>query len=88
MVPKADGTWRTCGDFRCLNTTIVPDRYSLPAIADFSAWIAGSKFFSKLDLQKGYFQIPMHPADIPKTAIVTPFGLFEFLCLSFWQDLW
>ena len=45
MVPKTDGTWRPCGDFRCLNTATVPDRYPLPAFADFSARIAGSKFF-------------------------------------------
>ena len=83
MVPKPDGTWRPCGDFGHLDTATVPDRYPLPAVVDFSARIAGSMFFSKLDLQKGYFQIPMRPADIPKTAIITPFGLFEFLCLPF-----
>ena len=75
MVPKPDGTWRPCGDFRRLNTVTVPDRYPLPA--------TGLKFFSKLDLQKGYFQIPMLPADIPQTAIITPFGLFKFLRLPF-----
>ena len=83
MVPKPDGTWRPCGDFRCLNTATVPDRYPLPVVAYFSARIAGSTFFSKLDLQRGYFQIPKRPADFPKTAIITPFGLFEFLRLPF-----
>ena len=42
-----------------------------------------SKFFPKLNLQKGYIQIPMRPADVPKTAIITPFGLFKFLHLPF-----
>jgi hypothetical protein len=37
----------------------------------------------KIDLRKGYYQIFMHPDDIPKTAIITPFGLFEFLHLPF-----
>jgi hypothetical protein len=50
---------------------------------DFSARVTGCKFFSKIDLRKGYFQIFMHPDDIPKTAIITPFGLFEFLRLPF-----
>jgi hypothetical protein len=39
------------------------------------------QFFSEIDLRKGYFQIFMHPDDIPKTAIIAPFGLFEFLRL-------
>ena len=45
MAPKPDGTWRPCGDFRCLNTATFPDRYPLPAVADFSTRIAGSIFF-------------------------------------------
>ena len=83
MVKKKDGSWRPCGDYRRLNNVTIPDRYPLPNIADFSARISGSKFFSKLDLQKGYYQVPMAPDDIKKTAIITPFGMFEFLRLPF-----
>jgi hypothetical protein len=50
---------------------------------DFSARVAGCKVFSKIDLRKGYYQIPMHPADIRKIAICTPVGLFEFRRMPF-----
>jgi hypothetical protein len=46
---------------------------------DFQERIAGCTIFSKVDLHKGYHQILMHPGDIPKTPIATPFRLFEIL---------
>ncbi len=49
---------------------------------DFSARVTLVQFFAKIDLRKVYFKIFMHPCDKSKTAIITTFGLFEFLCLS------
>ncbi len=83
MVRKPDGSWRPCGDFRRLNLITVPDKYPLPRMEDLSARLAGCKVFSKLDLKQGYHQIPMRPADISKTAIITPFGLFEYTRMPF-----
>jgi len=80
---KPDGSWRPCGDYRRLNLVTTKDSYPLPNMADFAERLEGCVIFSKVDLRKGYHQIRMHAADIPKTAIITPFGLWEFLRMTF-----
>jgi cleavage and polyadenylation specificity factor subunit 1 len=82
-VPKKDGSWRPCGDYRRLNTATTDDRYPLPHIQSFNEHLCGKRVFSSLDLRKGYYQIPVRGEDVPKTAVITPFGLFEFLRMPF-----
>ena len=75
MVPKKD--------FRRLNMVTEPDRNLLPNMLDFADWLSGCTVFSKIDLRKGYWQVPVHSNDISKTAVITPFGLYEFLRMAF-----
>ncbi|XP_065336843.1 uncharacterized protein LOC135937612 [Cloeon dipterum] len=82
-VSKNDGSWRDCGDYRMLNVRTVPDRYPIPNIQDATAKLSGCTVFSVLDLPKAFYHIPVNPPDIPKTAITTPFGLFEFIYMPF-----
>ena len=81
-VRKPDGSWRPCGDF---HTDFVTDddRYPIRNLEDFNAELAGKRIFSKIGLVKGYHQVPVAMEDVPKTAIITPFGLFEFVRMPF-----
>ncbi|XP_032687537.1 uncharacterized protein LOC116851826 [Odontomachus brunneus] len=79
IVPKDQGGWRTTGDYRRLNAQTVSDRYPVPRIDDILQRMHGKRVFSTIDLVRAYHQIPIAPEDVPKTAVTTPFGLFEFL---------
>jgi hypothetical protein len=83
MVLKKDISWQPCGNYCCLNLVTTPDKYPLPNILDLSNSLLGCTVFSKIDLVKGYHQIPVATIDIPKTAISTPFGLFEYFFTLF-----
>ena len=78
VTTKPNGGWRVCGDYRRLNNLTKDDRYPVRSIMDFTAELHSKSIFSKIDLMKGYHQIPVAEDDIRKTAVITPFGLFVF----------
>ena len=72
-------TWRMCISYVKLNSkTLNRIAYRLPRISDLLERISGARYFSKLDLLNGYYQVRMRAQDVPKTAFTTPYGNFEF----------
>ena len=80
---KRDGTIRLCIDYCSLNEVTIKNKYPLPKIEDLFDQLSGAKVFSKIDLRSGYYQLKIRPQDIPKTAFVTRYGLYECTVMSF-----
>jgi hypothetical protein len=83
FVSKKDGTQRLCVDYRALNEVTVKNKYPLPRIDDLFNQLRGACVFSKIDLRSGYHQLKDRECDIPKTAFVSRYGLYEFTVMSF-----
>ena len=83
LVRKKDGSCRFCIDFRSLNKITVFDAEPIPNVEDLFVRLAHSRFFTKIDLAKGYWQILVIPEDRPKTAFATHQGLFQFIRMPF-----
>jgi hypothetical protein len=83
FVEKKDGTKRMCIDYRSLNEVTFKNKDPLPRIKDLFDQLRGASVFSKIDLRSGYHQLRIRPSDIPKTAFITKYGLYEFNVMSF-----
>ncbi|CAI5640726.1 unnamed protein product [Oreochromis niloticus] len=83
MVRKKTGGWRPCVDYRRLNAVTRKDSYPLPRIDDALDYIAGSSWFSSLDLRSGYWQVELAAEARPKTAFTIGQGLWQFRVMPF-----
>lgn len=83
LVKKTSGAIRPCIDYRKLNATVKPDGFPIPRVQDCLDAVAGSTLFSSFDLTSRYFQIPLKPEDIPKTAFCCKYGHFEMTRMPF-----
>lgn len=83
LVPKKDGSMRFCVDFRKLNAVTKRDIYPLPIIEEVVSRLSGSTVFTKLDLESGFWQVPVAERDQEKTAFTVPDGAFQFNRMPF-----
>jgi hypothetical protein len=83
LVPKPDGSTRMCIDYKGLNKITVTDAFPMTRIDDIFDKLNGARFYSKLDLKSGYWQILMAEEDIHKTAFICKEGLYEWIRLPF-----
>ncbi len=83
LVPKTDGSVRFCVDYRKVNAVSKFDAYPMPRVDELLDRLGAARFYSTLDLTKGYWQIPLSPLSKEKTAFTTPFGLHQFVTLPF-----
>ncbi|KAL5007068.1 hypothetical protein ScPMuIL_015874, partial [Solemya velum] len=84
LIRKKDGCLRLCIDMRQLNAKTVKDAYSLPRINDTLDTLIGAKYFSKLDLHSGFWQVEIAEEDKHKTAFsLGPLGFWECNRMAF-----
>ena len=82
-IRKKDGTIRLCIDYRELNKITKGDSFPIPNLVDMLFSLQGMKFFTTIDLVKGYYQVEMEQNSIEKTAFTTPLSHWEFLRMPF-----
>ena len=83
LVPKSDGSVRFCCDYRKLNNFTVPDAFPLPRVETLIDSLGAAKYLTKLDLSRGYWQVPLDQKASQLSSFITPFGLFKWKFMPF-----
>ena len=83
FIPKKDGKWWLCVDYRALNKIATKNWYPLPKVEELMDRLHGASYFTKIDLASGYHQIRVKEADIHKTAFMSRCGSYEHIVMPF-----
>ncbi len=83
LVPKSDGTSRFCTDYRKVNALTKPDSFPLPRVEDCVDHVGNLKFVTKLDLLKGYWQVPLTERASEVSAFATPDAFLQYRVMAF-----
>lgn len=82
VVKKPDHSDRLCTDFCRLNVVSCSDSFPLPRVEDMINKVGKTKFLSKLNMTKGFWQIPLDENSIFLAEFVTPHGHYQWKCMS------
>ena len=83
LVKRKDGTTRFCVDYRKINEVTWKDAYTIPRVDNTLDTLAGSTWFTTLDLKSGYWQVEVAAEHRDKTTFCTTEGLYEFNIMPF-----
>lgn len=83
LVPKSDGSFRFCTDFRRVNEVTKADSFPLPRMEDCVDRVGSSRYVTKLDLLKGYWQVPLTARASEVSAFVTPDAFMQYTVMAF-----
>ena len=72
VVPKKNGKVRLCVDMQPLNKHVLREVHPLPKVDETLAQLSGAKFFSKLNANSGFWQIPLSERSKLLTTFITP----------------
>ncbi|KAL0421315.1 UNVERIFIED_CONTAM: Transposon Tf2-11 polyprotein [Sesamum latifolium] len=80
---KQDDSMRMCMDYRALNKVTIKNKYPIPNAMDLFDKLTKARYYTKIDLRLGYWQVRVARGDEPKTTCVTRYGFFKFLVMPF-----
>ena len=83
VVDKGDNDFRLVADYRRINESILGNAWTIPNIENSLASLANQKLYSSLDLKEAFYGVELTKESIPKSAIITPWGLYEYLRSNF-----